>query len=173
MKKIIALMIVAVLLFACKSASSTTTEPVKTEPVAGTKLDKSSQVAIKGDWVITSVTYPGSDYIKVNSFQIADSKCFVGSTWNFISNNNKGSMSLTKTDCPAFSSPIVWSINKEGVFVLKIVEAGVKSKTVTQGYLLRVANQTETSFQLIDTINVGGQNKEVTYQFEKIISTKN
>ena len=113
------------------------------------------------------MTYPGSDYIKVNSFQIADSKCFVGSTWNFISNNNTGNVSLTKSDCPAFSSPIVWSINKEGVFVLKIVEAGVKSKAVTQGYLLRVANQTETSFQLIDTINAGGQTKEVRYQFEK------
>jgi hypothetical protein len=145
-----------ILLFACKSTS-----------VTSTKLDKSSQVAIKGNWVITSVTYPGSDYIKVNSFQIADSKCFVGSTWNFISNNNKGNVSLTKSDCPAFSSPIVWSINKEGVFVLKIVEAGVKSKAVTQGYLLRVANQTETSFQLIDTINAGGQTKEVRYQFEK------
>ena len=173
MKKTIALMMVVVLFFACKSASNTTSTPVTSEPVANTKLDKTSQVAIKGDWKITSVTYPGSDYIKVNSFQIADSKCFVGSTWNFISNNNKGSMSLTKSDCPAFRSPIVWSINKDGVFVLKIVEAGVKSKTITQGYLLRVANQTEASFQLIDTINVGGQTKEVTYQFEKIISTKN
>lgn len=173
MKKTIILLMVAVVLFACKSTSTTTSTPVKSEPVANTKLDKSSQVAIKGDWVITNVTYPGSDFIKVNSFQIADSKCFIGSTWHFISNNNKGNMSLTKSDCPAFSSPIVWSINKDGVFVLKIVEAGVKSKTVTQGYLLRVANQTETSFQLIDTINVGGQNKEVTYQFEKIITTKN
>lgn len=173
MKKTIALMIVAVLLFACKSKSGTASTPVKSEPVASTKLDKRSQVSIKGDWVITDVSYAGSDYIKVNSFQIADSKCFVGSTWNFISNNNKGNMSLTKSDCPAFSSPIVWSINKEGVFVLKIVEAGVKSKTVTQGYLLRFGTQTENSFQLIDKINVGGQYKEVTYQFVKIISTKN
>ena len=167
MKKTITLLVVAILFFACKSKSGTTTTTIKSEPVANTKLDKSSQVAIKGNWVISNVTYPGSDYIKVNSFQIADSKCFVGSTWNFISNNNKGSMSLTKSDCIAFASPIVWSINKEGVFVLKIVEAGVKSKAVTQGYLLRVANQTETAFQLIDNINVGGQNKEVTYQFEK------
>lgn len=172
MKKVISLLMVALVFFACKSASNTASQPVKSEPVANTKLDKSSQVTIKGDWVIKSVVYPGSDYIKVNSFQIADSKCFIGSTWHFISNNNKGNMSLTKSDCPAFSSPIVWSINKDGVFVLKIVEAGVKSKTVTQGYLLRVANQTETSFQLIDTINVGGQNKEVTYQFEKIIQIK-
>lgn len=162
MKKIIALIIVAFLFFACKSTSGTNTR------VVSTKLDKSSQVAIKGNWKITDVSYPGSEYIKVNSFQIADSKCFVESTWNFISNNNKGRMSLTKSDCPVFSSPIVWSINKEGMFVFKIVESGVKSKTITQGFLLKVVNQTETSFQLVDIINVGGQNKEVTYQFEKI-----
>jgi hypothetical protein len=156
MKKTITLMIVAILLFACKSTS-----------VTSTKLDRKSQVAIKGNWVITNVSYAGSDYIKVNSFQIADSKCFIGSTWNFISNNNKGSMSLTKMDCPAFSSPIVWSVNKEAQFVLKVLSAGEKAKKVRDGYVLRLANQTETSFQLVDNINVGGQNKEVTYQFEK------
>ncbi|MBP6759866.1 MAG: hypothetical protein KA133_11490, partial [Flavobacterium sp.] len=74
---------------------------------------------------------------------------------------------LTKADCAAFSSPIVWSVNKEGQFVLKILDAGEKAKKVRDGYVLRVANQTETSFQLIDIINVGGQSKEVTYQFEK------
>lgn len=152
------------LLVACKSGNVAPT-PVA---VAETKLDKSSQVMIKGNWEITKVSYPGSEYIKVNSFGIADSKCFVGSTWNFISNNNKGSMKLTASGCPAFESSIVWSINSEGVFVLKILDPGVKSKTVTQGYLLKVANQNESSFQLIDKITVGGQNKEVTYQFEKL-----
>lgn len=159
MKRFLITFLFAVVLVGCKPAAA---------PVTSTKLDKSTQVAIKGDWKITSVSFPGSEYIKVNSFDIADSKCFVGSTWNFISNNNKGSMSLTKTDCPAFSSPIVWSINKEGMFVLKIVEAGTKSKTVTQGYVLGVTNLTDHSFQLKDIITVGGQKKEVTYQFEKI-----
>ena len=173
MKKTIALLVLAIVLFACKSKSGTTSTPVKNEPVASTKLDRKSQVAIKGNWVITSVTYAGSDVIPVNSFQIADSKCLVGSTWNFISNNNEGNMTLTKSGCPAFTSPIKWSINKEGVFVLKIVEAGTKARKVTQGYLLRVGTQTENSFQLIDKINVGGQDKEVTYQFVKIIPTKN
>ena len=156
MKKIIALMMVAVLLFACKSTS-----------VTSTKLDRSSQVSIKGNWVITNITTPGSNYIAINSFQIADSKCFIGSTWNFISNNNKGSMNLTKSDCPAFSSPIVWSVNKESQFVLKILDAGEKAKKVRDGYVLRLANQTETSFQLIDNVNIAGQNKEVIYQFGK------
>ena len=77
-------------------------------------------------------------------------------------------MSLTKTDCPAFSSPIVWSIDQQGMFGLKIVNPGVKAKTVTQGYYLKVANQTENSFQLMDVIDVAGQKKDIIYQFEKI-----
>ncbi|QBN18458.1 lipocalin family protein [Flavobacterium nackdongense] len=165
MKKFAALFLLVLFAIACKSTSTSTPAPA---PVANTKLDKSSQVAIKGDWKITSVAYPGSDYFKVDSFGIADSQCFVGSVWNFISNNNKGYMSIATANCPAFSSPIVWSINKDGMFVLKIVETGVKSKTVTSGYVLRVANQTETSFQLIDKIDVGGQKKDITYQFEKL-----
>ena len=76
-------------------------------------------------------------------------------------------MSITKSDCPAFSSPIVWSINKEGEFILKILESGEKAKKIRDGYVLNLANQTEKSFQLIDKINVGGQTKEVIYQFEK------
>jgi hypothetical protein len=130
-------------------------------------LDQKSQVGIKGNWTISSVTYPGSEYIKVTSFDVADSKCFEGSSWNFISNNNKGTMTLTKADCPAFTSPIVWTITKAGSFNFKITE-GEKAKKVTQGYTLQIRNQTESSFQLVDNVNVGGKNVEVTYQFSKI-----
>lgn len=145
-----------ILLLACKTTS-----------VTSTKLNRNSQVDIKGNWVISSVTYPGSDYIKVNSFQIADSKCFEGSTWKFISNNNKGTMALTKTDCPAFSSPITWFVNKDGQFVLKILDAGEKAKKVRDGYVLKLESQTDASFQLVDKIVVGGKSTDVVYQFNK------
>jgi len=157
---------VAATLFACKSASSTASTSTEATTLS-TKLDRPTQVAIKGNWVLTNVTYPGSDYIKVNSFDLADSKCFIGSSWNFISNNNKGTMTLNSASCTAFTSPIVWSINNQGLFVLKIVNPGTKSKNVKEGYLLKVAGLTDTSFQLIDNINVGGQVKDVTYQFQR------
>lgn len=144
-------------MFACKSTSAT-----------GTNTDRKSQVAIKGNWVISSVTYPGSQYVKVNTFQIADSECFVGSNWKFVSNNNKGTMALTKANCMTFSSPITWFINKEGQFVLKVLNAGEKARKVREGYVLNVANQTESSFQLIDKINVGGKMTDVVYQFQKV-----
>ncbi|WP_433833577.1 lipocalin family protein [Flavobacterium anhuiense] len=163
MKKGIFMCLIAVLFFACKSASST----ASTDTTLSTKLDKSTQVALKGNWVLTNVSYPGSDYIKVNSFDLADSKCFIGSTWSFISNNNKGNMALTSPSCTGFSSPIVWSINNQGLFVLKILNAGEKAKKVRDGYLLKVSGVSESSFQLIDNINVGGQVKDVVYQFQR------
>jgi len=156
MKKSVILLLLAISFVGCK--------PKQT--VTNTKLDHKSEVAIKGDWTIVSVTYPGSDYIKMTSFEIADSKCFVGSTWMFISNNNKGDMALTSSNCTAFSSPITWYINKDGNFVMKITN-GTKAKKVLDGYILTVANQTESSFQLIDKTNVGGQIVDVVYQFQK------
>lgn len=157
MKKIILLSLLSVLIFSCKSKNSAT----------ATKLNNKAEVAMKGNWVISSVNYPGSEVIKVTSFDLADSKCFVGSVWRFISNNNKGELSLKSLSCSAYTTPITWFINKEGQFVMKILDEA-KAKTVKSGYVLKVANQTDSSFQLIDQISVGGKMTNVVYQFEKI-----
>ena len=111
MKKIVLLLIFSIAIMSCKSKS-----------VTNTKLDIKSEVAIKGNWNITNVSFPGSDVIKVMSFDLADSKCFIGSTWKFISNNNKGNFSLNSPDCTSYSTPITWYINKEGNFVMKILD---------------------------------------------------
>ncbi len=154
MKKVIIFSILSVVIFACKTNTAT-------------KLDNKTEVAMKGNWVVSSVNYPGSEVIKVNSFDLADSQCFVGSTWRFISNNNKGDMALTKMGCPAFSSPITWFVNKEGNFVMKVLDAGEKAKRVREGYVLKVANVSENAFQLVDRINVGGTMADVVYQFQR------
>lgn len=130
-----------------------------------TQLDNKTESMIKGNWTITAVIFSGSDYFKVTSFELADSNCFVGSTWKFVSNNNKGEMKLNAEECPSFASPITWFINKEGNFVMKILN-NEKAKKVNEGYILKVANLTENSFELIDKINVAGQWKDLTYQFE-------
>ena len=157
MKKIILISFLSVLFLSCKSTNSATS----------TKIDSQSQTAIKGEWVISSVNYPGSEVIKVTSFDLADSKCFVGSKWKFVSMSNKGSLALNSPNCTAYTTPITWFINKEGEFVLKILDEA-KAKTVKSGYVLRVANQTEKSFQLVDQINVAGKMTAVVYQFDKI-----
>ncbi len=156
MKKVLLLLVFAIAFVGCK--------PKQT--VVNTKLDYKAASVIKGNWNVSNVSYPGSDYIKVTSFDIADSKCFVGSVWNFIPNNNKGNMALNSSTCTSFTSPITWYINKDGDFVMKIINE-TKSKKVTEGYVLKVANVSENSFQLIDKINVGGKLVDVVYEFQK------
>ena len=157
MKKVICLILVFCLAYACKSKSAT-----------NTKLDNKTEVALKGNWKISSVNFPGSEYIKVTSFNIADSKCFVESEWNFISNNNKGNMTIKKSGCASYSTGITWYVNKEGNMVIKFLDEGIKSKNVKEGYIVKVSNVSETTFQLIDKINVGGKLTDVVYQFQKI-----
>jgi hypothetical protein len=156
MKKGLILLLLTVVFIGCK--------PKQT--VTSTKLDNKAEFAIKGDWIITSVTYPGSDYIKVTSFGLADSKCFVGSTWKFVSNNNTGEMAFNNSTCAPYSSPFTWYINNDGNFVMKIIN-NAKAKKVLDGYVLNVANLSEKSFQLIDKTNVGGKTIEIVYEFEK------
>jgi hypothetical protein len=156
MKKYISLVVLTIVYIGCKP----------NQTITNTKLDMKDEVAIKGNWSVASINYPGSEYIKVTSFDVADSKCFIGSNWKFISNNNNGDMALTSSSCTGFSSPITWYINKEGNMVLKIINEA-KAKRVVDGYILRVANQKENSFQLIDKINVGGKIVDVVYQFQR------
>jgi uncharacterized lipoprotein NlpE involved in copper resistance len=157
MKKLILTFMLAVMVFGCKSKSATDTH-----------VDNKTERVIKGTWRIDNVTTPGSNYIKVNALQLADAKCFEGSTWKFVSNNNKGEMALNSAgDCPTFSSPITWFINQQGQFVLKVLNAGEKAKKVRDGYVLDVANVTENSFDLIDHVDVAGKMSNVTYHFTK------
>lgn len=154
MKKIILMIVFSIALIGCKSNPTT-------------KLDMKSEVALKGNWVVTNVSYPGSEYIKVTSFNIAEAQCFIGSQWKFVSNNNTGEMALNNSKCTVYGSHITWYINKEGNVVMKFLSEGIKAKHTTSGYVLRVANITENSFQLIDTINVGSKPTEVVYQFSR------
>jgi hypothetical protein len=138
----------------------------KTNPV--TKIDNKTEVGLKGNWELTSVSHPNSSYIKINSFGIADSQCFEASTWRFISNNNQGEMTLKKSGCPMFSSDITWYINQEGNLVFKFIGEDVKAKTVKEGYVLKVANLTENSFQLLDKFEVAGKITTLVYQFNRL-----
>ena len=158
MRKIVLFLLVNIVFFGCKPK----------ETVVGTKLDNKTEVAIKGDWTITSVKFPGSDYLKITSFNIADTKCFEGSKWNFVSNNNKGKMELNKSNCPSYSSNITWYVNKDGNMVIKFLTEGIKAKHTDSGYVLKVSNVGTSSFQLVDKVNVGGKVVDVIYNFERI-----
>lgn len=157
MKKIMLLVCFIGLIVSCKPKQNLVT----------TSVDRKTQVALKGSWTISSVTFPGSDYIKVTSFEVADAKCFEGSTWQLVSNNDTGTMALNKAGCPGYASDLKWYVTNEKQFVLKLLKEGDKPRKITQGYILTVENITENSFQLVDKVPVGNNSAKVVYQFNR------
>ncbi len=156
MKQIILTTLILISLVGCKTPDSR-------------KLDTPTQRAMRGNFRIASVSFPGSDVIKVNAFELADSQCFVGSQWNFVANNNSGSFVLNgRANCPSYDTKITWYVNKEGNVVLKFLDQGIKARKIKEGYVLRVGNTSDTGFQLIDKINVGSKPTDVIYEFVKI-----
>ncbi len=131
-------------------------------------MDTKSQVGIKGNWTLTNIKHIGGEFVKVNSFNIADSQCFIGSQWKFVSNNNSGNVALTQGgNCPSFESSFKWTITPNGSFEFKFIDEGVKAKHITTGYSMQVRNQSANSFELVDKFYAGGQTYDVTYHFEK------
>ena len=132
-------------------------------------MNTKSQVGLKGTWTLTNISHIGGEFVKVSSFNIADSKCFIGSQWKFVSNNNTGSVNLTSRsgDCPTFDSDFKWVVTPAGQFEFKFVDEGVKAKKVTTGYSLRVKNQSTDTFELVDKFYAGGQTYDVTYHFTR------
>lgn len=170
MKRIGLLVCFLALVVSCKSGSSSAEKPPKpasTSASNAVKLDTKAEKNLNGNWKIVKVDFPGSGYIKVNAFGIADPKCFEGSTWTFVQNNNTGTVTLNQSGCPSFTSAIKWQVSKEGQFGLKFISEGTKAKNQTQGYYSKFQNATEQSFELADVIDVAGQKKNVTYYFQR------
>ena len=122
---------------------------------------------LKGNWEVTSVDYEKGYKIKPFD-EGADAQCFVGSQWNLIPNNNTGSYSLSGGgDCPTVTRAIKFDVNSEKQFSFKVIDAGVKAKNVTAGYVLDFQNQTPTSFTLVQNVPFEGKILKVYYNFTK------
>ena len=68
MKKTVSIFFFLMVFIGCKSTA-----------IVNTKLDNKTERMLKGNFTITSVNFPGSDFLKVTSFNLSDSKCFIGS----------------------------------------------------------------------------------------------
>ena len=122
---------------------------------------------LKGNWEVTSVDYEKGYKIKPFD-EGADAQCFVGSQWNLIPNNNTGSYSLSGGgDCPTVTRAIKFDVNSEKQFSFKVIDAGVKAKNVTVGYVLDFQNQTPTTFTLVQNVPFEGKILKVYYNFTK------
>lgn len=131
--------------------------------------------AINGNWTLKTVAIEGNNSIlNVKVFNEADNRCFIGSQWNFVSNNGSGSYSFPNSAndaCVATARKIRWSIyEKEGEekkFQFKRLDEKNKPLDDNNGYRLAVASLTDSSMQLKSSITYNGNPVVVIYNFSK------
>lgn len=147
-------------LIGCKSTTNTDTATTTSISPKANRL--------KGDWSLSHIIH--NNKISVKPFdEGVGSKCFEGSVWKLIPNNFKGSYSLnTNNECPSTKQNISFYVTKTGEFMFKKIQEGTKMKQNTVGYSLRLENQTDISFDLVQEVPFDGKIEKITYKFEKL-----
>lgn len=130
--------------------------------------------SFKGDWELTSITYPGSSgEYNVTLFNDASANCFLYSKWSFVSNNNTGSYWLTQPECSEHKRFFVWSINdsrsgeENPDLLLKPTDADFNSTSENQGYRINIIRSTNAEMVWEHTVTLEGEPFTVRMNFSK------
>ena len=129
---------------------------------------------INGNWILQTVTVEGiTGVVKTTVFNEADLSCFIGSEWNFISNNSMGSYTLVdkSKNCTPVKRFIRWSIfePKDAAKEFQFKRLDDKKNTMDNGdgYRLIVTESGDNNLKLRSDIVFEGRNSAIIYNFVK------
>ncbi|MEP7141659.1 MAG: hypothetical protein ABI707_02255 [Ferruginibacter sp.] len=152
------LMIIAGLLTACSVSKE------------GRTIKKS----INGSWTLQTVNTEGiTAKFAAKVFNEADLDCFIGSSWNFISNNSSGSYTLVggPAGCSTLQRNIRWSIYEQKdapkEFQFKRLDEKNNPLDDNNGFRLSVTMPDDNTMQLKSAITFEGKPGNIVYNFVK------
>ncbi len=158
MKKLLVILTVALLMASCG--------PSKTAREARKTFD--------GGWTLDSVTYPENlGTFNVTLLNDASANCFEGSTWDFVSNNNRGTYRVQGTDCDGGQRNFIWSVDEENTpdgvydFLLKPTDEDYKSTTGNQGFRLNLKSLSGNQMVWEQTVTLDGEPFVIQMNFSK------
>jgi len=129
---------------------------------------------INGNWVLQTITTEGiTGVAKTKVFNEAEFSCFIGSEWNFISNNSMGSYTIVDVtkECPSAKRFIRWSIyepeNAAKEFQFKRLDDKKDPMDEGAGYRLTVTQLDATQMKLRSEITFAGHPAAMIYNFVK------
>lgn len=156
MKKIVTVLSILFLVASCGSS----------------KTVRTSKKVIKGNWVLSSITYSPAGTYNTTLLNDASKACFEGSTWQFVPNNNTGTYTINDASCSAGNRYFVFTIQEVDAetglydFLLKPTNEKHKSET-NQGFRLKLSALSDTNMQWQQTVNASGSSVTVNMNFTK------
>lgn len=138
------------------------------------KEARSMKKDINGDWVLQTIATEGiTGVTKTKIFNEAEFGCFIGSEWNFISNNSMGSYTLVdkSKNCTPVKRFIRWSIYEPKdlpkEFQFKRLDDNKNTMDNGDGYRLAVTQVDDNSMKLRSDIMFDGHAGAIIYNFVK------
>jgi len=133
---------------------------------------KQTERTVRGNWVVDTVTYQGNGQFESTLLQDVSAKCFEGSQWYFVANNNRGNYSIESPSCATGTRNFIWVIPGskdiiEGDLLLKPTGDNYRSDS-DAGFRLNVNNLTETSMTWSQSVLVNGKTVKVNMNFRKL-----
>ena len=129
---------------------------------------------INGNWILQTITTEGiTGVTKTTIFNEAEFSCFIGSEWNFISNNSMGSYTLIDQGkgCPKIKRYIRWSVyepkDMDKEFQFKRLDDKKNAMDNGDGYRLKLASISDNNMSLRSDIMFGGSAGAIIYNFVK------
>jgi len=129
---------------------------------------------INGDWTLQSINVEGlTGSFNTKVFNEANSKCFIGSNWNFFSNISSGTYNLTDSTngCIAIKRNIKWSIyepkNEGKKFQFKRLDLKGNAMDDNNGFRLNITSLTKTDMQLTSAVTTNSKPVTVVFNFTK------
>jgi len=139
------------------------------------KVAKQARKTFDGQWALTSVTYPNNTgQFDVTLFNKAQASCFENSNWDFVSNNNRGTYTVSGAGCDGSTNYFIWSIDEQNStqglydFLLKPTNEKYKSTTGNEGFRLNLQSLTETNMIWTQTVSLDGSPFTIRMNFTKI-----
>jgi len=139
---------------------------------SASKTVRASKKVIKGDWVLSNVAYDTKGTLKVNLLNDSSAKCFEGSTWQFIPNNNTGIYTINNGNCNSGKRHFIFTIAETdqatGLYAFLLKPTNEKGKSETnKGYRLRLTQLSETTMQWQQAVPANGKPFNITMNFTK------
>jgi len=133
---------------------------------------RQSEKTLKGNWYMEDVSASAIGDLKFTIFGKSSKDCLIGSSWEFIPNNNTGSYVESGMGCSDDQNYFAFNIDSvseySGLydFLLKPTNEKGKSETDT-GYRLELISLTKTTMAWKHTVSFEGKPLTLTFKFIK------
>ena len=141
---------------------------------SASKQGRTMKKTIDGEWVLQTINTEGiNTKFAAKVFNEADLNCFVGSSWNFVSNNSTGAYNLVggTKGCATLQRNIRWSIyepkDAPKEFQFKRLDENKNPMDDNNGFRLSVTMLDDNTMQLKSAITFEGKPGNIVYNYVK------